>query len=111
MKHRRFIQKLLAVLLLALFTHKAAIELFIHVRFHSAATRQPGSTHSAQLATYNCNCVSHFSMPFATPIAQPACAIILQHRCMYVHPAAALFTVASHFAALRGPPASSTAIA
>jgi len=81
MKSNRFIQKVLAIVLLLVFGQKTGAELYFHNWLHTSNYQQAlPQAPSGNVVSYSCNCFDDFAMPFAEPTAEITSSVIRPHQ-------------------------------
>ena len=105
MRSGQFILKCFAIILLLAFSQKLGAGLYLHNWFHFRNCKQPAHSPATNVASYSCNCVDDFSMPFADPVCGTAFTVCAPEQgfvSIFIQSFPITVTV---FKALRGPPA------
>jgi hypothetical protein len=104
MKSNQNILKVFAIILLLTFSQKLGAGLYLHNWFHFKNTHQAAHSSASNVASYSCNCVDDFSMPFADPVCDIEAVTSLPEQCIvsiFIQPVPIRPGV---FNSLRGPP-------
>ena len=108
MRSRPVITRIVALLLIVVFSQKSGAGLFLHNLLHTsagaAAAAKPGDVMTHQV-TYACSCIDDLMMPFeeAAPALQSEIHVVYAPVATTLIEEVSLFSVTGTF--LRGPPA------
>src|SRR5262252_6094726 len=104
MKPNRPILKCFAIVLLLTFSQKLGAGLYLHNWFHYKNFQQLPHSAGGNVASYSCNCVDDFSMPFADPVCETGSIAPVPKQSFvstFIQPVPIAVRV---FKSLRGPP-------